>query len=67
VAKPWCSKTLVTFAEDFLDQDLSNVLISRQGGILPGSLRLDFPSKTGKKGKIGQLNRGFSFYLSVPR
>jgi hypothetical protein len=42
-------------------------LISRQGGILPGSLRLDFPSKKGNKGKIGHLNRGFSFYLSVPR
>jgi hypothetical protein len=27
----------------------SNVLISRQGGILPGSLRLDSPSKKGNK------------------
>jgi hypothetical protein len=45
----------VAFAEDFLDQDLSNVLISRQGGILPGSLRLDFPSKKGNKGKLVTL------------
>jgi hypothetical protein len=29
VAKPGCSKTWVTFFEDFLDQDLSNVLASR--------------------------------------
>jgi hypothetical protein len=49
-----------------LDQDLSNVLISRQEGMLPGSLRLDSPSKKGKKGKIGHLNRGFSFYLGIP-
>jgi hypothetical protein len=35
----------MAFVEDFLDQDLSNVLISRQGEILPGSLRLDSPSK----------------------
>jgi hypothetical protein len=67
VAKPRCIKTWFTFVEDFLDQDLTNVLISRQGGILPGSLRLDSPSKKGKQGKIGHLNRGFSFYLGVPR
>jgi hypothetical protein len=45
----------VAFAEDFLDQDLSNVFISRQGGMLPGSLRLDFPSKKGNKGKLVTL------------
>jgi hypothetical protein len=67
VAKPGCGKTRVTFAEEFLDQELSNVLISRQGGILPGSLRLDSPSKKGKQGKIGELNRGFSFYLGILR
>jgi hypothetical protein len=38
-----------------LDQDLSNVLISRQGGILPGSLRLDFSSKKGNKEKLVTL------------
>jgi hypothetical protein len=48
-------KTRVAFAEDFLDQDLSNVLISRQGGIPPGSLRLDFQSKKGNKGKLVTL------------
>jgi hypothetical protein len=30
-------------------------LISRQGGILPGSLRLYFPSKKGNKGKLVTL------------
>jgi hypothetical protein len=67
VAKPGCSKTWVTFAEDFLDWVLSKVSISRQGGILPGPLRLDSPSKKGKQGKIGHLNRSFFFYLGVPR
>jgi hypothetical protein len=47
-----CSKTLLAFAEDFLDQDLSNVLISRQGEVLPGSLSLDSPSKKGNKRKL---------------
>jgi hypothetical protein len=51
----------------FLDQDLSNVLINRQEGILPGSLRFDSPSKKEEQGKIGHLNRGFSFYLGVSR
>jgi hypothetical protein len=55
VAKPGYSKTWVTFAEGFLDQDLYNVLISRQGGILSGSLRLDFPYKKGNKGKLVTL------------
>jgi hypothetical protein len=55
VAKPGFSKTRVTFAEDFLDQEFSNVLISRQWGIFLGSLRLDFPSKKGNKGKLVTL------------
>jgi hypothetical protein len=55
VAKHECSKTWVAFTEGFLDQDLSNILISRQGGILPRSLRLDFPSKKGNKEKLVTL------------
>jgi hypothetical protein len=67
VARPGCSKTLVIFIEDFLDQGHSNVLISRQGDILPGSWKLDSPSKKGSKGKLIILTEVFSFYLGIPR
>jgi hypothetical protein len=36
-------------------------LISRQGRILPGSLRLDFPSKKGNKGKLVTLTEASPF------
>jgi hypothetical protein len=57
----------VTFIEDFLDQGLSNVLVSRQGAILPGSWNLDIPSKKGSKGKLILLTGVFSFYLGISR
>jgi hypothetical protein len=58
VARPGCSKTWVTFTEDFLDQGLSSVLVRRQGSLIPHLKR---------EGKTYNINRGFSFYLGIPR
>jgi hypothetical protein len=41
VARPWCSKTSATSIEDLLYQGFSNVLVSRQGGILLGFWKLE--------------------------
>jgi hypothetical protein len=62
-----CSKTWVAFIEDFWDEGLSNVLVSRQGRILPRSWKLDSPSTKGSKGKLIILTEVFYFYLGVPR
>jgi hypothetical protein len=55
------------FIEDFLDQGLSNVLVSRQGEVLLGYYKLDSPSKKESKGKLIILTKVFSFYPGVPK
>jgi hypothetical protein len=62
----WVRLEIFTFVEDFLDQVFSNVLVSRQEGILPGSWKLDSPFKKGSKGKLIILTGVFSFYLGIP-
>jgi hypothetical protein len=60
VVRPGCSKTWITFVK-------INILVSRQGGILPGSLKLDSLPKKESKGTLINLTEVFSFYLGVPR
>jgi hypothetical protein len=60
VARTGCSKTCVAFIE-------INILVSRQGGVLLGSLKLDSPSRKGSKGKIDHLNRGFLLLARCPQ
>jgi hypothetical protein len=55
------------FIEDFLDQGLSNVLVSRQGEVLLGYYKLDSPSKKESKAKLIILRGVFSFYPGIPR
>jgi hypothetical protein len=58
---------LKTFVEDFLDQDLSNVLVSRQGGDPFWILEACSTSEKVNKGKLITSTEVFSFYLGVPR
>jgi membrane-associated PAP2 superfamily phosphatase len=58
---------LKSLVEDCLDQGLANILFNGQGWILPGSWKLDSPSKKGSKRKLITLTDIFSCYLGVPR
>jgi hypothetical protein len=51
--------------EEFLDQDLSNVLVSRQGEIFLGSWKLGSPSKREIR-KIGHPKSSSTFIQACP-
>jgi hypothetical protein len=65
-ARPGYSKTWVASIEDFLDVDLSSVLVVRQGGILLRSWKHASPSKKEIR-KTCQPKRTFSFYQGILR